>query len=339
MGHLMSPSEDIARFFARKEFHQMPLEDIMPEKFFDTYSKFLNNPSFVHCVIFLVLLSLLGGSIWTAVNMEEDFSPEKTFDEHSFLAKSLASLNKIYSDHQIVRIITELPVSVYLFKKNIREIKMFRHACKDFPIWLDIYDSLYQSTAANMDEYLRSKTWHERAYVVNNLRKILPEGYSICDRRSVFMGSRIRYGFHGEYCNGSSYHLYRKRGRNEVEHMKKTLQLISGPSAQAALTTIACVIPLLFHDVYMYVVFAKTVVLCSIFGFLHATFVMPLLFSSVERLFTFISSDNHPISLVSSQIALNLIPSRQRRQNSGEGSQAQPRRPTVDDDYQETTSV
>lgn len=50
------------------------------------------------------------------------------------------------------------------------------------------------------------------------------------------------------------------------------------------MTTIVSVLPLLFHKVYMYAVFAKTVVLCSIIGFLHAVFVMPFLISLIEMI-------------------------------------------------------
>ncbi|VDN18444.1 unnamed protein product [Gongylonema pulchrum] len=48
------------------------------------------------------------------------------------------------------------------------------------------------------------------------------------------------------------------------------------------MTTTACVLPLVFHKVYMYAVFAKTVVLCSIIGFVHTVVVLPFLLSITE---------------------------------------------------------
>lgn len=40
----------------------------------------------------------------------------------------------------------------------------------------------------------------------------------------------------------------------------------------------------MFHKVYMYVIFAKTVILCCIVGFLHAAFIMPFLVSLTEMI-------------------------------------------------------
>lgn len=66
-----------------------------PKRYFKMYSTFLQNFSFTHIAILLLLFALLGSCIFMTMNMEENFVPEKTFDDNSFLARSFASMNKV----------------------------------------------------------------------------------------------------------------------------------------------------------------------------------------------------------------------------------------------------
>lgn len=48
---------------------------------------------------------------------------------------------------------------------------------------------------------------------------------------------------------------------------------------QAAMTTVLLVTPLYFYTVYLYVTFAKTVLLIASIGLIHTVFVVPLIIS------------------------------------------------------------
>lgn len=43
------------------------------------------------------------------------------------------------------------------------------------------------------------------------------------------------------------------------------------------MTTMLCAAPLYFYPVYMFVTFAKTIFLCTLFGYIHAVIIIPLL--------------------------------------------------------------
>uniref|UniRef100_A0A0R3RYR5 SSD domain-containing protein n=1 Tax=Elaeophora elaphi TaxID=1147741 RepID=A0A0R3RYR5_9BILA len=62
-----------------------------------------------------------------------------------------------------------------------------------------------------------------------------------------------------------------------VDRMVSSLQSITYATTQAATTTFICVLPLYFYNVYMYVTFAKTIILCAVLGLLHTIVVTPFL--------------------------------------------------------------
>ncbi|KAL3982322.1 Patched family protein [Acanthocheilonema viteae] len=416
VGYVMSPSMDIARFClcSAAAFALCWLVELfvftpqlllccpgkvslnknegfyMPKRYFKMYNCFLQKFSFIHIAILLLLFASLGSCIFMIVNMEENFAPEKIFDDNSFLAKSLASMNKIYGDHQMVRIlVTELPTNAITLRADIARITSFHYLCHNYTTWLELYEQLYHPLSTDIQEYFSQLPsfikrypetayylnynhknnalfslnkisfelclqgfgkWRDRATVVNGLRRLLPNGYSmffydshildlilsikktileavmitvaitaiicffflpmiriaICTILSLlsiiilvmgglrFWGAELDVvlmvnvvmaaGFTVDYVSHISYHLFLEAGTmtNQTERMARTLHAIFGPTAQATITTTSCIIPLLFHNVYMYAVFAKTVLLCSIFGFLHAVFVVPFLISLVE---------------------------------------------------------
>ncbi|KAL3982323.1 Patched family protein [Acanthocheilonema viteae] len=62
-----------------------------------------------------------------------------------------------------------------------------------------------------------------------------------------------------------------------IDRMSSSLQAITYATAQAATTTFICVLPLYFYNVYMYVTFAETIILCAVLGLLHTVVVIPFL--------------------------------------------------------------
>ncbi|EJW84520.1 hypothetical protein WUBG_04569, partial [Wuchereria bancrofti] len=62
-----------------------------------------------------------------------------------------------------------------------------------------------------------------------------------------------------------------------IDRMSSSLQAITYATVQAAATTLICVLPLYFYNVYMYVTFAEAIILCAVFGLLHAVVVIPFL--------------------------------------------------------------
>ncbi|EFO22873.2 hypothetical protein LOAG_05610 [Loa loa] len=62
-----------------------------------------------------------------------------------------------------------------------------------------------------------------------------------------------------------------------IDRMSSSLQAITYATAQASTTTFICVLPLYFYNVYMYVTFAETIILCAVLGLLHTVVVIPFL--------------------------------------------------------------
>ncbi|VDK77221.1 unnamed protein product [Litomosoides sigmodontis] len=189
----------------------------IPKRYFKMYSAFLRKFSFAHIAILLLLFILLGSCIFMTINMEENFAPGKIFDDRSFLAKSLASLDKIYEDHQMVRIlVTKLPRNAPALRADIARITSFHYLCPKYTTWIELYEQLYHPLSIDIQEYFSQLPdflkqypetayhvnyghknnvsinkisfelclqgfgkWRNRATVVNDLRRLLPNGYSM----------------------------------------------------------------------------------------------------------------------------------------------------------------
>ncbi|KHN78440.1 Patched domain-containing protein 3 [Toxocara canis] len=80
-----------------------------------------------------------------------------------------------------------------------------------------------------------------------------------------------------------SYRCFMNRSNiRESNKVAEAIQAVAFPTAQAAVTTMACVLPLYFYRVYMYRTFAKTIMLSSLIGFIHTILVIPLLLSFMD---------------------------------------------------------
>ncbi|VBB34667.1 unnamed protein product [Acanthocheilonema viteae] len=277
VGYVMSPSMDIARFClcSAAAFALCWLVELfvftpqlllccpgkvslnknegfyMPKRYFKMYNCFLQKFSFIHIAILLLLFASLGSCIFMIVNMEENFAPEKIFDDNSFLAKSLASMNKIYGDHQMVRIlVTELPTNAITLRADIARITSFHYLCHNYTTWLELYEQLYHPLSTDIQEYFSQlpsfiKRYPETAYYLNynhknnalfSLNKI---SFELClqgfgkwrDRATVvnvvmgglrFWGAELDVvlmvnvvmaaGFTVDYVSHISYHLFLEAG-------------------------------------------------------------------------------------------------------------------------------
>lgn len=87
------------------------------------------------------------------------------------------------------------------------------------------------------------------------------------------IGLTIDYAEHINY-----HHFVMNSILPPIDRMSSSLQAITYATVQAGTTTLICVLPLYSYNVYMYVTFAEAIILCSIFGLLHAVVVIPFLF-------------------------------------------------------------
>ncbi|KHN86089.1 Patched domain-containing protein 3 [Toxocara canis] len=81
-----------------------------------------------------------------------------------------------------------------------------------------------------------------------------------------------------------TYHFYKTSGTTVEARLQHCLAAITFPVLQAALSTLLCVLSLLFVPIHMSVVFVKTMVLVVVIGLIHGLIVIPVFFSVVSRL-------------------------------------------------------
>ncbi|VDD86610.1 unnamed protein product [Enterobius vermicularis] len=364
---------------------EVPLIEKKSTKSFGTiYSEWLRL-TWVRVVLSLVVLAYWTAGIYGGVSMEENFSPEKTFDSQSFLAKSLVQNEEMFRDHEIIRVfINKVPNDAKKLMKRIKQFRRIEYLCSNFPIWIEEYDAKglggnatdIESYFANLGMYLIQYpntvkdvlfsnriisrvekiafdlcvhgfgSWRERALMLQDLRSKMPEGFSvymsesavlalivssrsavlksviitlicmaviclvffptlrgaICAITSVasitigvvgglyVMGADLdtmvlvnivmAVGLTVDFSAHISYHCFSQDiGLANPESLVDVLQAVAVPSVEAALTTVILVLPLYFYSVYMYVTFAKTVLLIALVGLIHTVFVIPFIIS------------------------------------------------------------
>uniref|UniRef100_A0A915A2W1 SSD domain-containing protein n=1 Tax=Parascaris univalens TaxID=6257 RepID=A0A915A2W1_PARUN len=352
---------------------------------FISYSWFLRR----RCVRLLALSVLLiywSVSIYSALQMQENFSPRKTFDTESFLAKSLDRYERVFADHEMIHVIaTELPKDVKSLHQVEATIHSLEYLCHNFATWMEDYEAEYEPIGNNIQKYfgeLRSfvdsnpdllrrvvfdvkddesvvvkkvsfdicvqgiGNWRDRAIMVKDLRSRIPNGYSIyvydsavfdlilSTRRAmtksvlttlaclillcvlfiptvratsmavisvisiaigvigglgawggdldviVMVNVVMAIGLTVDFTAHVSYRCFSGNpNESRLEKVARGIEMIAFPTALAALTTLLCALPLYFYRVYMYVFFAKTIILSAVLGYLHAVFVIPLFVS------------------------------------------------------------
>uniref|UniRef100_A0A0M3HXS8 SSD domain-containing protein n=1 Tax=Ascaris lumbricoides TaxID=6252 RepID=A0A0M3HXS8_ASCLU len=352
---------------------------------FISYSWFLRK-RFVRLLAISVLLIYWSVSIYSAIQMQENFSPRKTFDTESFLAKSLDRYERVFADHEMIYVIAkELPKDVKSLYQVEATIHSLEYLCDNFTTWMEDYEAEYRPTGNNIQEYFSelrtfvdsnpdllrrvmfdvkddesmvvkkvsfdicvqgTGKWRDRAMMVKNLRSRMPDGYSIyvydsavfdlilSTRRAmtksvlttlaclillcvlfipavhatsvavisvisiaigvigglgawgadldviVMVNVVMAIGLTVDFTAHVSYRCFSgDPNESRVEKVAHGIEMIAFPTALAALTTLLCALPLYFYRVYMYVFFAKTIILSALLGYLHAVFVIPLLVS------------------------------------------------------------
>uniref|UniRef100_A0A9J2PDX6 SSD domain-containing protein n=1 Tax=Ascaris lumbricoides TaxID=6252 RepID=A0A9J2PDX6_ASCLU len=81
-----------------------------------------------------------------------------------------------------------------------------------------------------------------------------------------------------------TYHFYKTSGTTVHGRLQRCLAAIMFPILQAALSTLLCVLSLLFVPIHMAVVFVKTMVLVVVIGLIHGLIVIPVLFNVMSLL-------------------------------------------------------
>uniref|UniRef100_A0A915BS05 SSD domain-containing protein n=1 Tax=Parascaris univalens TaxID=6257 RepID=A0A915BS05_PARUN len=71
--------------------------------------------------------------------------------------------------------------------------------------------------------------------------------------------------------------------KNAREKLEYTLECVAWPMAQAGLSTVTCVLPLIFLQNYVPLVFVKTISLVVIWGIFHGLMLLPALLSSLPQ--------------------------------------------------------
>uniref|UniRef100_A0A914RXJ4 SSD domain-containing protein n=1 Tax=Parascaris equorum TaxID=6256 RepID=A0A914RXJ4_PAREQ len=176
------------------------------ESAFATYAKWIQK-RLIRYSFLLMLIVYWMASGFLALQMRENFSPEKTFDTNSYLAhmpsSSLWHSNfffQMYFDHEIIRVFfTVMPEDTHELRRRMRLIDQIEYICDNFTTWIDEYDAIYgrdkrqtlQDHFANIAAFLVDRPdftkliefdhtrWRERALMVRDLRSRLPEDLSI----------------------------------------------------------------------------------------------------------------------------------------------------------------
>ncbi|VDO32175.1 unnamed protein product [Brugia timori] len=92
----------------------------------------------------------------------------------------------------------------------------------------------------------------------------------------------IATGFSVDYTAHIAYKFYKLTGCRE-ERIKQSFREMCGPMFQAGISTILCMLPLIFVPTYAILAFAKTVFLDVGLALLHGFFILPILLVTLCR--------------------------------------------------------
>ncbi|VDN04492.1 unnamed protein product [Thelazia callipaeda] len=80
-----------------------------------------------------------------------------------------------------------------------------------------------------------------------------------------------------------SYHFFRAEGATVEVRLLHCLAAIAYPVLQAAMSTLFCVLSLLFSELYMARVFVKTMTLVVVIGLIHGLIIVPALYALISK--------------------------------------------------------
>uniref|UniRef100_A0AC34GNV0 Patched domain containing 3 n=1 Tax=Panagrolaimus sp. ES5 TaxID=591445 RepID=A0AC34GNV0_9BILA len=98
-------------------------------------------------------------------------------------------------------------------------------------------------------------------------------------------------GFSVDFCAHVCYHYFKYCNKTfdsvpkniwDCQRLYLIMKSVGRPTLEAALSTMICMIPLFFIDVYIVQCFAKTVVCVGTLGILHGLFLIPVALSSKD---------------------------------------------------------
>lgn len=113
------------------------------ESAFATYAKFIQK-RVIRYSFLLMLIAYWMATGFFAFQMRENFSPEKTFDTNSYLAQSIVKNEKMYFDHEMIRVFfTTMPEDTHDLRHRMKLIDQIEYVCDNFTTWIDEYDAIY----------------------------------------------------------------------------------------------------------------------------------------------------------------------------------------------------
>ncbi|VDK20617.1 unnamed protein product, partial [Anisakis simplex] len=106
---------------------------------------------FIRSALTVTLLLYWTISIYSITQMQEKFTPDKTFDSESHLAKSLPWLDKVcdvwllaFNYHENFGVfVMKLPQDSSQLLRSIAEIRSAEYICEEVKTWIEIYDEEY----------------------------------------------------------------------------------------------------------------------------------------------------------------------------------------------------
>ncbi len=90
-----------------------------------------------------------------------------------------------------------------------------------------------------------------------------------------------------------------------TDRLVEAFSAVGLPMIQSGASTLICVIPLYFYNVYMYLTFVKTILLTIAFGLFHGLVVLPALLAALPNRMLASSNDAARESFLVNNVALS----------------------------------
>uniref|UniRef100_A0A915PIF6 SSD domain-containing protein n=1 Tax=Setaria digitata TaxID=48799 RepID=A0A915PIF6_9BILA len=143
--------------------------------------------------------------------------------------------------------------------------------------------TVYDGDSAILDLILTAKTDLIGSITVTVLSLVGSLSWWGADMDPVTMVDvLIATGFSVDYTAHIAYKFYKLVGERE-ERIKQSFREMSGPMLQAGISTVLCMLPLIFVPTYAILAFAKTVFLNIGLALLHGLFILPVLLVNLCR--------------------------------------------------------
>ncbi|TMS35868.1 hypothetical protein L596_003165 [Steinernema carpocapsae] len=91
-------------------------------------------------------------------------------------------------------------------------------------------------------------------------------------------------GFSVDFTAHISYHYYKTKSQHPERRLHEALSVIGWPMVQVGLSTIVALLPLLFKQSYLALVFLKTIIIVVLLGMFHGLVVLPAVLPVISQL-------------------------------------------------------